>query len=99
MNKKELTLNLSRRIGFPPQYCEFLLGNVLDIISEALEGEERVCIHDFGSFIPWMQTTRPVRNPRTGEEMALTPRLSVKFHPGKKLQLQLNKKKDSTPLK
>ncbi|MCD8243437.1 HU family DNA-binding protein [Parabacteroides distasonis] len=44
----------------------------------------------FGSFVPWQQSERLARNPKTGEEVMITPRVSVKFKAGSDLLKELN---------
>lgn len=45
----------------------------------------------FRNLHPWKQTSRPARNPKTGEPVIIAPRTSIKFRAGIKLLEDLNK--------
>ena len=44
----------------------------------------------FVSFVPWKQSELLSRNPKTVEEVMITPRVSVKFKAGSDLLKELN---------
>ena len=55
-------------------------------ISEALEKYDNVKISGFGNFELRDKKSRPGRNPKTGEEVAISARRVVTFKPGQKLR-------------
>ena len=55
-------------------------------ISEALEKNGNVKISGFGNFELRDKKSRPGRNPKTGEEVAISARRVVTFKPGQKLR-------------
>ena len=55
-------------------------------ISEALEKNDNVKISGFGNFELRDKKSRPGRNPKTGEEVAISARRVVTFKPGQKLR-------------
>ena len=55
-------------------------------ISEALEKSDNVKISGFGNFELREKNSRPGRNPKTGEEVAISARRVVTFKPGQKLR-------------
>ena len=55
-------------------------------ISEALEKNDNVKIYGFGNFELRDKKSRPGRNPKTGEEVAISARRVVTFKPGQKLR-------------
>ena len=55
-------------------------------ISEALEKNHNVKISGFGNFELRDKKSRPGRNPKTGEEVAISARRVVTFKPGQKLR-------------
>ena len=55
-------------------------------ISEALEKKDNVKISGFGNFELRDKKSRPGRNPKTGEEVAISARRVVTFKPGQKLR-------------
>lgn len=70
--------------------CSRYLENLLDIVGDGIESGDGVILQGFGSFSRWEQTARLGRNPRTGEDVPILPRSSVKFKPGKYLLQKLN---------
>ena len=57
-----------------------------DEIRGALERGESVKLSGFGNFQLRDKPSRPGRNPKTGEEIAITARRVVTFHPSQKLK-------------
>ena len=55
-------------------------------ISEPLEKNDNVKISGFGKFELREKKSRPGRNPKTGEEVAISARRVVTFKPGQKLR-------------
>ena len=55
-------------------------------IIEALEKNDNVKISGFGKFELREKKSRPGRNPKTGEEVAISARRVVTFKPGQKLR-------------
>ena len=64
--------------------------NILfDEIKKALESGEQVKISGFGKFELRDKSGRPGRNPKTGEEIPITPRRVVTFRTGQKLKARV----------
>ena len=59
---------------------------IFEEILEELESGEEVSIVGFGKFYIYHHKPRPVRNPRTQEEMILSPYRSVKFRVSDKVK-------------
>ena len=93
MNKKELIDAVADKSDMSKVEIGKLLKNILDVISETLKKEEPVVLMGFGNFRIWKQSERLGRNPKTGEDVMISQRLSVKFKPGKFLLEDLNDKK------
>ena len=55
-------------------------------ISQALENDDQVKISGFGNFELRDKSSRPGRNPKTGEEIPISARRVVTFKPGQKLK-------------
>ena len=55
-------------------------------ISHALENNDQVKISGFGNFELRDKSSRPGRNPKTGEEIPISARRVVTFKPGQKLK-------------
>jgi nucleoid DNA-binding protein len=78
-NKKDLIKKLASRTPYTQQECKFLVESLFDIISKEIVSGEEVSIVNFGKFSIVRQKPRPVRNPKTGEPMVLSPDKTVKF--------------------
>lgn len=91
MNKKELIEAVANKSGFSIIETGKLLKSVLDVINDTLKNEEPVVLLGFGSFRLWKQNERMGRNPKTGKDVLIPKRQSVKFKPGKFLLEDLNK--------
>lgn len=90
MNRKDIEKITAARLGVPVTTVEPFVQAFLETVSDCLMYGHHVTIQRFGSFRPWEQTSRPVRNPRTGEPCMLEPRTFVKFNPGKTLFEKMN---------
>lgn len=64
--------------------------DIVDLFFEevrlALEMNEEVKLSSFGNFDLRNKNQRPGRNPKTGEEIPVSARRVVTFHPGQKLR-------------
>jgi len=60
-------------------------------IRASLESNEQVKLSGFGNFELRDKGERPGRNPKTGEEIPISPRRVVTFKPGQKLKARVEK--------
>lgn len=86
MSEKTLTrMDLSeavfREVGLSRNESADLVETVLKHISDALVAGEQVKISSFGTFSVRSKTGRVGRNPKTGEEVPITPRRVLTFRP------------------
>jgi integration host factor subunit alpha len=58
-------------------------------ISQALENNDSVKLSGFGNFELRDKSSRPGRNPKTGEEIPISARRVVTFKPGQKLKARV----------
>lgn len=79
MNKKELAKKLSKETLLTQKEAVQVVEKVFDTILDTLLSEEDVSIVGFGKFYLYEHAPRPVRNPKTQEEMILKPYKSMKF--------------------
>jgi nucleoid DNA-binding protein len=56
-----------------------VVNELFDIILEQIADGEEVSIVGFGRFYAYEHAPRPVRNPKTQEQMTLTPYKSLRF--------------------
>ncbi|MCR5536799.1 MAG: integration host factor subunit alpha [Succinivibrio sp.] len=63
-----------------------LVDNFFETIAATLERGEIVKLTGFGNFELKLKNARPGRNPKTGEEVTITPRRVTTFKSGQKLR-------------
>ncbi|RHJ94910.1 HU family DNA-binding protein [Parabacteroides bouchesdurhonensis] len=92
MNKQDVVKEISLRMGMNQQECCRFLDCFSDIVIESLQRNTSVKIPNLGRLYPRLQTSRPGRNPRTGESCPVPERMGLKFKPSLILLRALNQK-------
>ena len=91
MTKSELIEALSRRQGhLQADDVDLAVKTLLEQMSGALSGGERIEIRGFGSFSLHFRPPRIGRNPKTGDSVALPGKHVPHFKPGKELRERVN---------
>ena len=70
---------LYNELGFSHTESLKLVDNILDKMVKTLAAGEELKLSGFASFIPHSKKSRIGRNPRTGEEHVITPRMVLSF--------------------
>lgn len=99
MNKAELTKSLASKMSVTQSQAQKFLDTFQEILGEELKQDNNLSLLGFGVFSPWKQTERIGRNPRTGVECVIKPRLSVKFKPATRFLETLNDEKKAKKAK
>ena len=81
LTRADLADAIHRDIGVSRQESAQLVEAVLDMISDTLVKGETVKLSSFGSFQLRDKNGRVGRNPKTGEEVPITPRRVLSFRP------------------
>ena len=89
LTKADLVDDLFEQIGLTKLEAKDLVELFFEEIRVALERGEPVKLSGFGNFDLREKNERPGRNPKTGEEIPITARRVVTFHPGQKLRAQV----------
>lgn len=89
LTKAELTQTLIDNRGFSKRDAKAFVDKFFDLIIRALVNGEEVKLSGFGNFTTRDKNSRPGRNPKTGEEVAISARRVVTFHAGNKLKKQV----------
>lgn len=79
VNKRELAKLISKKSLLSQKESLQVVEALFESILEGLEESGEVSIVGFGKFYLYEHAPRPVRNPKTQEEMLLKPYKSVKF--------------------
>lgn len=81
LTRMDLAEALHEEIGLSRSESADLVEDVLGHISDALVDGETVKISSFGTFSSRAKAQRIGRNPKTGEEVPITPRRVLSFRP------------------
>ena len=81
MNKEELVQAVASKTNMPKTASLEAIDAVFAAIEESLIAHEDVTIAGFGKFAAKYQKSRDARNPKTGENIKVPARFSVKFSP------------------
>ncbi len=90
MRKADIANHLCEQVGVSKTEAMDLVEFVLDCMKEALRKGEPVKIAGFGNFMVKNKGERKGRNPRTGEEIAITPRRVVTFRASQIFKREVN---------
>lgn len=95
VTKAELADALFERLGLNKREAKDMVDSFFDEIRLALERGESVKLSGFGNFQLRDKPQRPGRNPKTGEEIAITARRVVTFHSSQKLKAAVSRSQDA----
>jgi nucleoid DNA-binding protein len=85
MTKQQLIEAVSTKTGHGKADVEAIVDSMLVTIADKLQGNERVDLRGFGSFVVKDKKARQGRNPRTGETIQIAAKRDAGFKPGKEL--------------
>lgn len=81
LTRMDLSEAVFRDVGLSRNESAQLVERVLEMMSDALVEGEQVKISSFGTFSVRAKTARIGRNPKTGEEVPISPRRVLTFRP------------------
>ena len=81
LTRMDLSEAVFRAVGLSLNESAQLVERVLYMMSDALVDGEQVKISSFGTFSVRAKTARVGRNPKTGEEVPISPRRVLTFRP------------------
>ena len=81
LTRMDLSEAVFREVGLSRNESADLVETVLELMSSALVRVEQVKISSFGTFSERDKNARVGRNPKTGEEVPITPRRVLTFRP------------------
>jgi integration host factor subunit alpha len=90
MRKADIAEIITETAGIQKTDSMEMVEQVLDLIKSMLQQGEVVKIAGFGNFVVRNKGERKGRNPRTGEEIAITPRRVVTFRPSQLFKKYVN---------
>jgi integration host factor subunit beta len=86
MTKADIVKLLADHVGLTRREAADALAVVLDGVIEAIQDGEKVELRGFGSFRTRKRQARQGRNPRTGAQVKVPPKVVPYFKPGKQLR-------------
>ena len=89
LTKAELSETLVTDLAFSKRDSRELVDILFEEIRLSLENGESVKISGFGNFDLRDKPQRPGRNPKTGQDVAISARRVVTFKPGQKLKARV----------
>ncbi len=90
LTRADLADAVVRNVGLPRNESQELVELVLSEISNCLAGGEPVKLSSFGSFGIRQKGERVGRNPKTGQEVPITPRRVLIFRPSNIMKDRIN---------
>lgn len=90
LTRADLAEAVVRKVGLPRNESQDMVERVLGEISQSLAGGEPVKLSSFGSFGIRQKGERIGRNPKTGQEVPITPRRVLVFRPSTIMKDRIN---------
>ncbi len=99
LTRADLAEALVNKVGLPRNESQDVVELVLNEISTALARGEGVKLSSFGSFGIRQKGQRVGRNPKTGQEVPITPRRVLIFRPSNIMKERINEGKVTNAVK
>jgi len=90
LTRADLSEAVHRQVGLSRTESAELVKSILDRVTDALEAGQSVKLSSFGTFMVRNKGGRVGRNPKTGEEVPITPRRVLVFRPSQVMKNQIN---------
>lgn len=90
LTRADLAEAVVRKVGLPRNESHELVELVLSEISASLANGDSVKLSSFGSFGIRQKGQRIGRNPKTGQEVPITPRRVLVFRPSNIMKSKIN---------
>jgi len=86
LTKADIVTRLYEDVGLNKREAREFVETFFDALRETLEQGHSIKLSGFGNFDLRRKNERPGRNPRTGEDVPITPRTVTTFRPSQKLK-------------
>ena len=90
ITKKEIDIKLAKKSDITKAEAEKYITNFLEVIIEELKTNDKIQLTGFGAFIAQNKPATKGRNPKTGVEITIPARRSVRFKVGELLKKGIN---------
>jgi len=92
MTKTDLVEKIFEKIGLSKKESQEIIEILFDTMKQTFIEGESIKISGFGTFNIRQKMSRRGRNPKTGEELEITPRRVITFRVSKQLKSVMEKK-------
>lgn len=92
MTKVDIVEAIHEKVGFSKKEIANIVEIIFETIKEYLQKEDKIKISGFGNFVVRKKRARRGRNPKTGDDIEITPRRILTFKPSQVLRTALNQK-------
>ncbi len=89
LTKADMADMLFEELGLNKREAKEMVEKFFEEVNLGLETGHQVKLSGFGNFHTRSKAERPGRNPKTGEEVQISARKVVTFHPGQKLKMRV----------
>ena len=90
ISRDEIADAMKSEFGFNRKLCLDIVNDIIEIIIEGLQSDNKVKIHNFGTFKMNNKNSRIGRNPKTKEEYNISSRKVITFKASKILLKYIN---------
>lgn len=90
LTRADLAETVVQKVGLPRNESQEMVELVIKVLSERLAEGEAVKLSSFGSFNIRQKGERVGRNPKTGQEVPITPRRVLVFRPSNIMKERIN---------
>ena len=98
MTKAQIIERVSEQVTtLTKRQAEVVVNTIFDCVRDSLKNGDKTEIRGFGSFRLRARRMKEGRNPKTGEEIPITARRVVTFHPSQKLKTMVEKSYHGKP--
>jgi integration host factor subunit alpha len=90
LTRADLSEAVHREVGLSRTESADLVKAIIDAVAEAVVAGDRVKLSSFGTFMIRDKGGRVGRNPKTGQEVPITPRRVLVFRPSQVMKSRIN---------
>jgi integration host factor subunit alpha len=91
LTRADLSEAVHREVGLSRTESAELVKAIIDTVAEAVVTGDRVKLSSFGTFMVRDKGGRIGRNPKTGQEVPITPRRVLVFRPSQVMKSRINR--------
>ncbi len=90
LTRADLSEAVHREVGLSRTESAELVKAIIDAVAESVVTGDRVKLSSFGTFMVREKGGRVGRNPKTGQEVPITPRRVLVFRPSQVMKTRIN---------